>query len=80
MNYGYSFFTLLQGGLSVGFCLPVSGAVNKAKILLPYNQKYVNLQALSGCSAVRLARHVRDVEAGSSNLPIPTKQKRPVTK
>ena len=26
----------------------------------------------SGCSAARLARHVRDVEAGSSNLPIPT--------
>jgi hypothetical protein len=26
----------------------------------------------SGCSAVRLARFVRDEEAGSSNLPIPT--------
>ncbi len=26
----------------------------------------------SGCGAVRLARYVRDVEAGSSNLPTPT--------
>jgi hypothetical protein len=26
----------------------------------------------TGCSVVRLARHVRDVEVGSSNLPTPT--------
>lgn len=32
------------------------------------------LATFSGCSVVRLARHVRDVEAGSSNLPTPTIQ------
>ena len=32
----------------------------------------VGWRAATGCSAAWLARHVRDVEAGSSNLPTPT--------